>query len=113
MVVPDFDGAGDIKIALSNLQAGIGQCLFAAAKESSRYAINGVLWEIKDKKLMLVATDGRRLARCRINLASAPDEKIAATKRINSQFQMLLVALALIVLNACTTILALSTYFYQ
>lgn len=74
-IVPDFDGAGDIKVALSNLQAGIEQCLFATAKESSRYAINGVLWEIKDKKLMLVATDGRRLARSRVNLAAAPKDE--------------------------------------
>jgi DNA polymerase-3 subunit beta len=71
-VVPGFDGAADLKIALGTLQAGIEQCLFATARESSRYAINGVLWEIKDKKLLLVATDGRRLARCRVNLASAP-----------------------------------------
>ncbi len=71
-IVPDFDGIAEIKIALSTLQAGIQQCLFATAKESSRYAINGVLWEIKDKKLMLVATDGRRLARCRVSLTSAP-----------------------------------------
>jgi len=77
-VVRDFDGAGDIKISLSNLQAGIEQCLFAAAKESSRYAINGVLWEIKDKKLMLVATDGRRLARCRVSLAAAPKGEVPA-----------------------------------
>ena len=77
-IVPDFEGAGDIKISLSNLQAGIEQCLFAAAKESSRYAINGVLWEIKDKKLMLVATDGRRLARCRVSLAAAPKGEVPA-----------------------------------
>jgi len=77
-VVRDFDGTGEIKISLSNLQAGIGQCLFAAAKESSRYAINGVLWEIKDKKLMLVATDGRRLARCRVSLAAAPAGEVPA-----------------------------------
>jgi len=77
-VVRDFDGTGDIKISLSNLQAGIEQCLFAAAKESTRYAINGVLWEIKDKKLMLVATDGRRLARCRVSLAAAPKGEVPA-----------------------------------
>jgi DNA polymerase-3 subunit beta len=63
-VVPSFDAQADIEIALGNLQAGIGQCLFATAKESTRYALNGVLWEIKGKKLSLVATDGRRLARC-------------------------------------------------
>ena len=71
-VVPGFDGDGDIKIALGTLQTGIEQSLFATARESSRYAINGVLWEIKDKKLLLVATDGRRLARCRVSLSSAP-----------------------------------------
>jgi len=71
-VVPDFDGDAEIKVGLSNLQAGIEQCLFATAKESSRYAINGILWEIKDKKLTLVATDGRRLARTRVSLVSAP-----------------------------------------
>jgi len=36
---------------------------FAAARENTRYAINGVLWELRGKKLRLVATDGRRLAR--------------------------------------------------
>jgi DNA polymerase-3 subunit beta len=80
--VPSFDGKADIEIALVNLQAGIGQCLFATAKESTRYALNGVLWEIKGKKLSLVATDGRRLARCRVGLASAPSDQIAKAKVI-------------------------------
>lgn len=80
--IPSFDGDANMEIALGGLQAGIEQCLFAAAKESSRYAINGVLWEIKGKKLLLVATDGRRLARYRVNLASAPDKQMAATKII-------------------------------
>ena len=80
--VPGFEGGADIEITLGNLQAGIEQCLFATAKESTRYAINGVLWEIKGKKLSLIATDGRRLARCRVNLAAAPDEKLEAKKLI-------------------------------
>ncbi|MFZ0035608.1 MAG: DNA polymerase III subunit beta [Sedimentisphaerales bacterium] len=80
--VPSFDGQADMEIALGNLQAGIKQCLFATAKESSRYALNGVLWEVKGKKLSLVATDGRRLARCRVNLASAPTEQAAKQKVI-------------------------------
>ncbi len=80
--IPSFDGDANMEIALEGLQAGIEQCLFATARESSRYAINGVLWEIKGKKLLLVATDGRRLARCRVNLASAPDKQMATTKII-------------------------------
>jgi len=71
--IPSFGpGAADLAIGLEELQAGIEQCLFATAKESSRYAINGVLWEAKGKKLLLVATDGRRLARCRVDLQQAP-----------------------------------------
>jgi DNA polymerase-3 subunit beta len=73
--MPAFgSGGGDLTIGLDNLQAGIAQCLFATAKESSRYAINGVLWEAKGKKLMLVATDGRRLARCRVDLQQAASD---------------------------------------
>jgi DNA polymerase-3 subunit beta len=72
--VPGFDGAADMEVSLENLQAGVEQCLFATAKESTRYALNGVLWEVKGKKLTLVATDGRRLARTRVSLASTPNE---------------------------------------
>ncbi|UCF44127.1 MAG: DNA polymerase III subunit beta [Planctomycetota bacterium] len=80
--VPGFEGRADIEVALGTLQAGIAQSLFATAKESTRYALNGVLWEISGKKLLLVATDGRRLARCRVNLASAPAQETAAAKMI-------------------------------
>ena len=59
--MPDFDGKGDLEISLVVLQGAIKRSLFATAKESTRYALNGVLWEIKGKKLSLVATDGRRL----------------------------------------------------
>lgn len=81
-IVPDFEGSADIEITLGELKVGIEQSLFTTAKESSRYALNGVLWEIKGKKLSLVATDGRRLARSRVNLSMAPGEKIASAKII-------------------------------
>jgi DNA polymerase-3 subunit beta len=40
----------------------IGMTLFATARETTRYAINGVLMRRKGKTLEMVATDGRRLA---------------------------------------------------
>ena len=81
--VPSFEtGDAELEVALDVLQGGIAQCLFATAKESSRYAINGVLWEVKGKKMLLVATDGRRLARCRIDLRAAPSESAAQHKMI-------------------------------
>ena len=54
---------GQIKIQAETLKRMISQSVFAAAKESTRYAIHGVLWEQQGKKLRFVATDGRRLAR--------------------------------------------------
>jgi DNA polymerase-3 subunit beta len=72
--VPVFENSADLEVPLGSLKIGIEQCLFAAAKESSRYAINGVLWDIKDKKLQLVATDGRRLARSRVTLSQSPQK---------------------------------------
>jgi len=79
---PEFDGKADLEIPVVLLQGATKQCLFATAKESTRYALNGVLWEVKGKKLSLVATDGRRLARVRVNLNSAASEKMTAAKII-------------------------------
>jgi DNA polymerase-3 subunit beta len=73
-IMPDFEGDANFEVALDNLQAGVAKCLFATAKESSRYAINGILWEVKGKKLLLVSTDGRRLARCSVKISSAPSD---------------------------------------
>ncbi|MBC8378424.1 MAG: DNA polymerase III subunit beta [Planctomycetes bacterium] len=67
-VVPGFEGQADIEVKLERLQEGIEQTVFAAAKESTRYALNGILWELHGKKLSLVATDGRRLAKTVVGL---------------------------------------------
>ncbi len=60
--VPDLEGSPDVEVEGSVLASLIERTLFAVAKENTRYAINGVLWETKGKRLSLVATDGRRLA---------------------------------------------------
>ena len=69
--VPDFEGPADLELTLGTLQEAIELCLFAAARESTRYALNGVLWEVDGKKLTLVATDGRRLAKVAATLQAA------------------------------------------
>jgi DNA polymerase-3 subunit beta len=68
--VPDFEGDPQFTIQGGALKQLIGQTLFAAAKESSRYAFNGVLVSAKAKKVNLVATDGRRLAQAKGDLGS-------------------------------------------
>ena len=68
--VPDFEGEADFTLPGGTLKQLIGQTLFAAAKESTRYAFNGVLVVAKDKKLILVSTDGRRLAQAKADLST-------------------------------------------
>lgn len=70
--VPDFEGEGSFEIGGGYLKQLINQTLFAAARESSRYAFNGVLMSAgKGKKINLVSTDGRRLAMAKGDLISA------------------------------------------
>ena len=68
--VPGLEGEADFEVGLDKLQEGIELCVFAAARESTRYALNGVLWEVEGNKLTLVATDGRRLAKSVVNLGT-------------------------------------------
>lgn len=80
--VPGFDGQGQIEIGLDKLQEGVEHCLFATAKENTRYALNGVLWEVAGKSLVLVGTDGRRLAKVKVNLAAVVGEELKTEKMI-------------------------------
>ena len=69
--VPDYEGEADFEVPGKQLKQLIGQTLFAAAKEGTRYAFNGVLAAVKEKKLIFVATDGRRLAMATGEIAGA------------------------------------------
>ena len=60
--IPEMEGEPDITIDHDVLSRLVERSAFSAARESTRYAINGVLWEVEGKRLTLAATDGRRLA---------------------------------------------------
>jgi len=65
---PDFPAPDDpntrgvFQMHAGELENLIARTLFATARETSRYAINGVLLVVRGKKAEMVATDGRRLA---------------------------------------------------
>lgn len=86
--VPGYEGEADFSVNGGQLKGLIGQTLFAAAKEASRYALNGVLFNLKGKRISLVATDGRRLAEARGDLVSggaAGNEKDGARAIVPSK----------------------------
>jgi DNA polymerase-3 subunit beta len=50
------------EITAGSLREMIRRTVFAAADETARYSMTGVMWELEDGVARLVATDGRRLA---------------------------------------------------
>src|SRR3989338_8119727 len=61
--LPDFSSKTDvIKVPQKLLNGMIQLTSFAMSHDETRYVLNGILFNFKDKSLKLVATDGRRLA---------------------------------------------------
>jgi DNA polymerase-3 subunit beta len=77
----------DCELDAGMLRTLVHRTLFAAAAEHSRYAINGVLFVREGKKVMMVATDGRRLAVARGDVRAVKGEDkascIVPTKALN------------------------------
>ncbi len=76
--IPGLDEAkGDPKPQItcpaSVLSAMVARTIFATARETTRYAINGVLLKRDGKRVEMVATDGRRLALARQQLPAEKD----------------------------------------
>lgn len=76
--VPQFPETGAFSVAADDLLALAERTLFSTAKENTRYALNGVLWEVEGNNLNLVATDGRRLSLARGKCKDGPKEKVSA-----------------------------------
>lgn len=60
--VAEFDAANYYTVAAKTLKEMIRRTLFATDTESARYALGGVLVDVADRQITLVATDSRRLA---------------------------------------------------
>lgn len=74
-ILPDLSSATQINLTASTLKELLFRSSFSAAREDSRYVLNGILLKIADQKMTFIGTDGKRLA------------KIAANAHIASSFQ--------------------------
>ena len=82
-VVDRFGDDDAVSVQGGNFSKLVGRTAFAAAKEQGRYAMHGILTQVKDQRLEMVATDGRRLAVSSVPLdisASASHRAIVPTK---------------------------------
>jgi len=76
--VPDFPEGEATAVKPDDLLSLIRRVSFATARENTRYALNGVLWEAEGASLVLVATDGRRLSLARGKCKGGPKKKVEA-----------------------------------
>jgi DNA polymerase-3 subunit beta len=60
--IPEFTDDKYHELSAGVLRDMIRRTVFAAARDNTRWAVSGVLWEMTDGQAHLVATDSRRLA---------------------------------------------------
>ena len=68
---------GKVTVKGADLVTALRETIYATAKEETRYAINGVLLEAS-KDLVVVATDGRRLAMRAASIVREPANDLSA-----------------------------------
>lgn len=94
-VVAEFpsDAAGSFTVGADVLSQVIQRTIFSTSRETSRYAINGVLLKRTGKKVEMVATDGRRLAMARATVEGpGPADAVSCiipTKALNTLLKLL------------------------
>ena len=91
--VPQFPEASAIRLPAAALRSMIAKTVFAIATEESRYTLNGALLSLKDNGMVLVATDGHRLAHIEKTgetLTVSGEKKVLIPRKALSELQSLL-----------------------
>jgi DNA polymerase III subunit beta len=60
--LPSFNDEKKVSLPQEKLKAMLAKTSFATSTDEARYVLNGIFFILKEHKLTLVATDGRRLA---------------------------------------------------
>ncbi len=74
---PEFKDKEVIKIEQAVLKDMIRLTSFAVSHEETRYILNGILMEISDSHIKMVATDGKRLAKADDNILTPTKKEIS------------------------------------
>lgn len=90
--LPVFAKNRTLTVPQDKLKAMLRKTSFAVSTDESRYVLNGIFFSLKENKLILVATDGRRLAMCEEEADVAAENQadfIVPTKAINELTRLL------------------------
>ena len=70
--LPDLTGSPEFSISHATLKEMLTKTSFSAAREDSRYTLNGVQLQIAQQKASFIGTDGKRLAKIFAPIAIDP-----------------------------------------
>lgn len=90
--LPKFKDDKKVALTQENIRAMLKKTSFAVSTDESRYVLNGIFISLKDSKMTLVATDGRRLALVdeEVNLGEkSTGEFIVPAKAVNELHRLL------------------------
>lgn len=90
--LPPFQKARSFAIDQALFKDALQKTSYAASDDESRLILNGVFMSIKNQKLVVVATDGRRLALVEKDIELPDDQKmdfVIPTKTINELIKIL------------------------
>jgi DNA polymerase-3 subunit beta len=76
--LPQFKEDKKVSLAQETLSGMLKKTAFAISTDESRYVLNGIFFSLKDHKLTMVATDGRRLA--------LADEEVDVSEKSQGEF---------------------------
>src|SRR5256885_14382560 len=91
--VPNFPASGAIKLPANVVRTMIAKTIFAISNEESRYTLNGALMVLKPEAIIMVATDGHRLAHIEHNNSKLPvsgEMKVLVPKKAMAELSSLL-----------------------
>jgi DNA polymerase-3 subunit beta len=90
--VPEFQETRVVSLPQEKLRSMLRKTSFAVSNDESRYVLNGIFFNLKDHKLTLVATDGRRLALTDEEVEMEPEQSrdfIVPTKAVQELARLL------------------------
>lgn len=70
--LPDLTGSPELQLSAATLKEMLSKTAFSAAREDSRYMLNGVQVVIANQKAHFIGTDGKRLAKVSTAVAIDP-----------------------------------------
>src|SRR6185369_1173219 len=76
--LPKFKDDKKVGLTQETVKAMMKKTSFAVSTDESRYVLNGIFFSLKDNKMTLVATDGRRLA--------LVDEEVDISEKSSGEF---------------------------